>query len=355
MLTSMIPLTTPCRELISAEHTPNLARRLSLQESSCAIIEPAFPAVTMVAQATYLTGTPPSEHGIIANGYYDRTCCEVRNWHQSAKLVQQRRIFDELKVLSQTLGKPMTIFSNCWWSSMYDEKIDYLVTPRPQYLQDGGKVADVYTVPDTLRDKLQKQLGAFPLHRFWGPLTSIESSRWIAKAAELVDEWHDPTLSLIYLPHLDYCLQKFGPQDRTVVPKHLREIDALVESLLQFYERRCPQVRIVFLSEYGISPVNKVVHINRLLRDAGYVRVRRENGGETLDCGASAAFAVADHQVAHVYLRNPDADLENVRAILQKAPGIQLVLDANQQNAYYNRAPLGELHTRYAYATCIHR
>lgn len=326
------------RALISEENTPHLARRLGQAKSSTSLVEPAFPAVTKVAQTTYLTGAPPSAHGIVANGYYDRSCCEVRNWHQSAKLVQHKRIFDELKAKAAAAGQSCTVFVNCWWLTMYDENIDFLVTPRPQYLQDGGKVADVYTHPDSLRDRLQKALGVFPLHRFWGPLTTIESSQWIAKASQLVDEWHDPTLSLIYLPHLDYCLQKSGPDDTKIVPKHLREIDELVNSLLISYEQKHPDVRVVILSEYGISPVSKVVHINKTLRDAGYLKVRTECGGETLDCGASAAFAVSDHQVAHVYIRQPDKDLKGVQELLSRTTGIQAVLNASQQNAYYNRS-----------------
>jgi predicted AlkP superfamily pyrophosphatase or phosphodiesterase len=173
------------------------------------IIEPCFPAVTCVPQTTYLTGKPPSDHGIVANGYYDKECCEIRNWHQSSKVVKSERIFESVTRLGKENGERVTTFSNCWWFSMYDQAIDYMVTPRPQYLQDGGKVADIYTNPPELREKLQASLGTFPLQRFWGPLTSIDSSRWIAKASMEVDRLYNPTLSLIYLPHLDYCLQKF--------------------------------------------------------------------------------------------------------------------------------------------------
>eukprot|EP01119_Soliformovum_irregulare_P022678 TRINITY_DN7811_c0_g1_i1.p1 TRINITY_DN7811_c0_g1~~TRINITY_DN7811_c0_g1_i1.p1 ORF type:complete len:482 (-),score=132.61 TRINITY_DN7811_c0_g1_i1:3-1352(-) len=294
-------------------------------------IRPAFPAVTCVSQTTYLTGKSPSDHGIISNGYYDKECCEIRNWHQSAKLVKSRRIFDEMKAKAQSENKTFTSFVNCWWHTMYDSNIDYLVTPRPQYLQDGGKLPDCYTSPPDLRDRLQNVLGKFPLGKFWGPLTSIASSEWIATASKMVDEWYDPTLSLIYLPHLDYCLQKYGPLDKEIVPLHLKEIDKVVGDLIQFYTNR--GAKIIILSEYGISPVHRVIHPNRILRQNGFVAVRSENGGETLDCGVSRAFCYSDHQVGHVYVRDK-SDIPNVKRILQKTPGIRYVLDANEQNDY---------------------
>ncbi len=226
---------------------------------------------------------------------------------------------------------------------MYDTNIDYLITPRPQYLADGGKIADIYTEPSTLRDSLQKELGRFPLHRFWGPLTSIESSKWIADASIVVDKQYNPTFSMIYLPHLDYCLQKYGPDDVSTVPQHLKEIDQVVYSLIEYYEANYPDVKIIVLSEYGISPVDKVVHVNKILREAGYLKVREENHGETLDCGASRAFALSDHQVAHVFIRDKKRDLEDIKNLLQKVPGIEKVMDANAQDKDYNIERSGDL------------
>ena len=234
----------------------------------------------------------------------------------------------------------------CSHSTVHSTHFIHLIL-SPQYLQNGGKVPDIYTKPASLRDDLQKKLGAFPLHRFWGQLTSIESSQWIADASIYVDKAYNPTLSLVYLPHLDYCLQKFGPTDKTVVPSHLREIDNLVISLINYYTKAHPNVKIMVLSEYGISPVDRVIHINKELRNSGYVQVRKENGGETLDCGASDAFAVSDHQIAHIYIKNKEKDLESVRQLISKIPGIDLVLDSKQQNEYsissYNSDRSGDL------------
>jgi len=181
----------------------------------------------------------------------------------------------------------------------------------------------VYSEPAELRETLQQRLGRFPLFHFWGPASSIVSSRWIADASVLVHERHRPTLTMIYLPQLDYALQKLGP-DHPDIPGHVRAIDAVVGTLIDYFEDR--DTRIVLLGEYGVEPVSTVVHVNRVLREAGLLRVRLERGGELLDAGASDAFAVADHQVAHVYVRDAGR-VDAVRALCRRIDGVEEVLD----------------------------
>src|SRR6202022_1124606 len=106
----------------------------------------------------------------------------------------------------------------------------------------------------------------FPLFHFWGPATSIAASRWIADAALHVRRTRTPTLTLVYLPHLDYDLQRFGPQ-HTRIEKSLAEIEAVAGDLIADAER--DGARIVVLSEYGITPVSTPIHVNRALREAG--------------------------------------------------------------------------------------
>lgn len=255
-------------------------------------------------------------HFVHKQGFYDRSYCEVKNWHQSAKLVKTPRIWDALKAKHPDA----TVFVNGLWHGMHDPNIDFFINVRPQYLQNGGKVADVYTHPAGLREELQGSLGTFPLHRFWGPGTSIESSQWTAAACKQVDREHDPTLTLVYLPHLDYGLQKYGPPvsrsgpseddkihgskvggspddaEGTVV-NDLKEIDKVVEGLVAYYESDEVGAKVVILSEYAITRVERPVYLNRVLREEGLVQVRTENGGETLDCGECRAFALCDHQV----------------------------------------------------------
>ncbi len=285
-------------------------------------IDPMLPAVTTSVQSTYLTGTWPSSHGIVGNGWYDRIDCEVKFWKQSNKLVAQEKIWE----WARKHDSEFTCANMFWWYNMYST-VDYSVTPRPNYLADGRKMPDCYSHPADLRDYLQKELGTFPLFQFWGPGANIVSSKWIADASLLTDKKYDPTLTLIYLPHLDYCLQKFGP-DLNLIRNDLREIDDVVRQLVDYYESR--GAKVIILSEYGITSVNNPVHINRVLREHGFLNVRVERGLELLDAGASRAFAVADHQVAHVYL-NDMSIAEQVRSVLLGIKGVERVLDRNAQ------------------------
>jgi predicted AlkP superfamily pyrophosphatase or phosphodiesterase len=206
---------------------------------------------------------------------------------------------------------------------------DIGVTPRPIYKSDGRKLPDCYTKPAELRDELTGALGAFPLFQFWGPATSIAASRWIADATLHVRRTRAPTLTLAYLPHLDYDLQRLGPDDPRIA-KSLAEIDAVAGDLIADAAR--DGARVVVLSEYGIGRVTTPVHLNRARREAGLLRVRLEDGGEILDVPQSEAFAVADHQVAHVYVAERERIAE-VKQIVAALPGVERVLDRAEQGA----------------------
>jgi len=315
------------------EHTPFLKKYTD--EKKISTIQPMLPAVTTSVQSTYVTGKLPHVHGIVGNGWYDRFDCEVKFWKQSNKLVLGEKIWEKAR-----REDPAFTFSNMfWWYNMYSSA-DYAVTPRPNYLADGRKMPDCYSAPPGLRDDLQRQLGQFPLFQFWGPGANIQSSRWIADASIITDDKYDPTLTLIYLPHLDYCLQKFG-QDLSKIKGELVEIDREVEKLVSHYTKK--RARIILLSEYGITNVNRPVSINRVLREAGLLQVRVERGLELLDAGASAAFAVADHQVAHIYFNDLSVS-GKVKNIIEKIPGVELVLDRTEQARYgIHHARAGDL------------
>jgi predicted AlkP superfamily pyrophosphatase or phosphodiesterase len=197
------------------------------------------------------------------------------------------------------------------------------------YPADGRKIPDVYTQPAELRDELNARLGQFPLFRFWGPATDLAASRWIADCARHVYDAKQPTLTLVYLPHLDYNLQRLGP-GHPAIARDLRAVDALCGELIAHARR--DGTRVVVLSEYGITPVTGAIHVNRALREAGLIRVRTELGLELLDPGASEAFAVADHQIAHVYVRRPER-VPEVRRLLEGLPGVERVLDADGKRA----------------------
>ena len=304
-------------------HAPHLARFAA--SGAVARIDAAFPAVTCTAQTDYLTGVRPGRHGIVGNGWYSREDCEIKFWKQSDKLVQAPRIWERARAIDPSF----TCANLFWWYNMYSS-VDYSVTPRPMYLADGRKLPDVYSSPADLRDELQTALGQFPLFDFWGPRTSIASTKWIAASARHVETRFSPTLSLVYLPHLDYNLQRVGP-GAAAAADDVRQVDEVCGDLIAFYEGR--GVRVVILSEYGLTDVTTPVHLNRVLREHGLIALREERGLELLDPGASTAFAVADHQVAHIYV-NDAARFDDVRALVAKTPGVERVLDDRGKAEY---------------------
>lgn len=321
-------------------NTPHLAKLRD--RGAGAPMTTVLPAVTTSAQATLLTGTLPREHGIVGNGWYDREAGEVRFWQQSNALVHGEKLFEALarRDPSATSAK---LF---WWYNM-GARVDHSITPRPWYPADGRKVMGVYGAPASYPARLEERLGPFPFFDFWGPKAGLASSEWIARAALDTLREERPTLTMVYLPHLDYDHQRYGPDDPRS-QQALAEVDALVGLLMDAADEQ--DVTTVVVSEYAIQDVDRAVLPNVLLREAGLLSVRpaphvvrgqglaagsgaRDPIGERLDPFASRAFAVADHQVAHIYVADP-ADLERTRAALLQSPDIAELLDREAQ-AYY--------------------
>jgi len=302
------------------DRTPHL----NTLAAGSADIRAITPAVTCSMQATYLTGRLPSEHGIVGNGWYFRDLGEVMFWRQSNRLVQSEKIWQSARKRDASF----TCANSFWWYNMVTD-VDWAVTPRPLYCVDGKKLPDCYSIPPELRERFNREFGQFPLFQFWGPATSIASSDWIGRAAMAIEEQYRPTLHLVYLPHLDYILQKVGPDGD--ITRNLEEVDSLCGRLIGFFrDRGC---RVVVLSEYGITGVNRPVHPNRILREAGYLSLKVDLGREYLDPGPSRAFAVADHQIAHVYV-NKAEDIPAVQELFTGIPGVERVLDAEGKRAY---------------------
>ena len=302
------------------EHMPRL-RRVA-QQGYQAQLDTVLPAVTCTAQSTYLTGLPPSEHGIVANGWWFRDLGDILLWRQHSGLVEGERVWETIR-----RHRPGYRVANvCWWYAMGAD-VDTTVTPRPEYHADGRKEPDCWTWPPSLHDELVAELGPFPLFTFWGPGANIESSRWIIGATRKVMPDHD--LTLAYIPHLDYDLQRFGPSGPEAV-RAAQEVDAALAPLLD--DAEAMGATVVVLSEYGITDVDTPVDVNRALRRAGLLHVHRNSTGEILDTWTSRAFAVADHQLAHVYVRNPE-DVPAVRDLLAALPGVEQVLDEEGKRA----------------------
>ena len=298
------------------QHTPNLTA--FARQGGQRPLRTVTPAVTCTVQSTFTTGLLPSGHGCVANGWYFRDLAEVAFWKQSNRLVTGEKIWEA----GRRRDPAFTCAKLFWWYNMYSTA-DIAVTPRPMYPADGRKLPDIHTHPAELRDELQGALGTFPLFHFWGPLADVVSSRWIADSARHVFTTRRPTLTLVYLPHLDYNLQRLGPRNPRIA-SDLRQVDALCGELIEM--ARKDGAAVIVLSEYGITEVTDAVHVNRALREASLLRVRVEMGRELLDAGASEAFAVADHQVAHVYVAKGERVAE-VKALLERLSGVESVQD----------------------------
>jgi predicted AlkP superfamily pyrophosphatase or phosphodiesterase len=303
-----------------SEATPKI--RAFMERHRIARVQPGLPAVTTTMQSTYLTGRLPRDHGIVGNGWYDREYSEHRFWKQSNNLVSGEKLWEALR----RVDPEFTCAKLFWWYNMYSSA-DFSITPRPLYPADGRKVFDIHTQPMGMRERIKKDLGSFPFPHFWGPASSIKSTAWIAESAKWVEERCWPSLNLVYLPHLDYDLQRYGPDMEKITPA-LKEIDDVVGDLIAFFEAR--SIKVILLSEYGITEVDRPVHLNRIFREKGWLSIKNELGRETLDLGGSKVVMIPDHQVAHIYF-NDFSIAPEVIEVLKSTPGVQQVLGKQEK------------------------
>ena len=309
-------------------HTPRI-RAFAERTGGVTRLSVPFPAVTTTVQTSMLTGVPVARHGIVGNGWYDRIEGEVKFWKQSQRFVEAKTVWQK----AREMNSEFTCANVCWWYAMNSD-VDVYVTPRPIYRANGRKVPDCQTRPPELRDELTKSHGAFPLFRFWGPGADIESTRWIVDAAIHVSKRSHPTLQLVYLPHLDYGLQKLGPGHEDV-PRILREVDEEVGRLIDALEHQ--GVEVLLVSEYGIVPVNSDVPLNKTLREAGLISIREELGTEMLIPTECEALAIADHQIAHVYVRDRERR-DEVARLLRAVDGVDSIVPREESQLDHPRS-----------------
>lgn len=311
--------------------TPRLlpyAPRLSAlaQRGWMAPLREVVPAVTCTAQAAILTGETAHKHGIVGNGWLFRDTGEVRFWQQSNRLIQSEPIYKTLRREAAKRQRAFRCAKLFWWFNQ-GAAVDISVTPKPYYAADGNKAFGIQSTPADLSGRLERALGPFPFASFWGPLAGLPCSEWIGRCAAEVVRQERPDLTLVYLPHLDYDPQRFGP-DGCDMPRLVGELDRACEPLLD--AAKTAGARVWVVSEYGHVPVRRAVLPNRALRRAGLLAVRPGPFGENLDTFGSRAFAVCDHQLAHVYAAEP-ADLGQVRELLSGLPGVARVLGGDER------------------------
>jgi predicted AlkP superfamily pyrophosphatase or phosphodiesterase len=290
------------------------------------------PAVTCTAQATLLTGATPEAHGIVANGWLWRDTGEVRFWQQSNRLLQAEPLYQTAHRRARQRGQAFRCAKLFWWFNQ-GAAVDVSVTPKPHYGADGNKVFGIHGTPEGVTDRLERTLGPFPFATFWGPMAGLPCTQWIARCAAEVLRGERPDLTLVYLPHLDYDPQRFGPQGCDL-PRLVRELDNACAPLLD--TAREVGARVWVVSEYGHVEVRRAVLPNRALRQAELLTVRPGPFGEMPDLFNSRAFAVCDHQLAHVYVSDP-ADLPRVRDVLAPLPGVARLLVGEERAELHQR------------------
>ncbi|MCK6439104.1 MAG: alkaline phosphatase family protein [Planctomycetes bacterium] len=306
------------------QYAPNLAA-----VGKASPLKGITPALTMPAQATMLTGVAPRVHGVVANGWYWRDLGEVRNWVQANALLSRPPLYDIARERAIKRGEPFTCAKMFWWFNQ-GARVEWSVTPKPHYGADGSKVFDIQSSPEPFARELETAHGKFPFFNFWGPNAGLPATDWIARASAATIRDKRPTLALVYLPHLDYDLQRRGPSGCDL-PKLAGELDGCAKLMID--AAREVGASILVVSEYGIGDVSRPVYLNRVLRRQGWLTTRSGPFGEMLDTFGSKAFAVCDHQVAHVYVGDK-ADIAPVRDLLQNTDGVGAVLDREGQRAY---------------------
>jgi hypothetical protein len=317
---------------------PNLSRLFV--GGGNAILVPSFPAVTCPVQANMTTGCPPSEHGVVANGFYWRDQHRVEMWTSWNDCIQRPQIWDVLH------DRDRAITSAVWFPlHSKGSGADYLCTPAPVHNADGSESPWCFTRPESLYDELKTKHGHFPLQHFWGPLAGIQSTTWIVDTAVVTAERYKPNFFYIYLPHLDYAAQKSGP-DSKAAHQAVAELDVEIGKLIKGFEKAYSEPPLwLAASEYVISAVHDVTFPNRVLRDAGLLKVNDSDEGENLDFAASKAWALADHQFSHIYVQDSDPKIiKKVARLFAKHPGIANVLTGDDFPKYkINHARTGDV------------
>ncbi len=297
-----------------------------------------FPAVTCPAQASFRTASDPAKHGMVANGFFDPVLHKAFFWEQSSGLYSGKRIWEDFRRGGGTVGQI------CWQQSLGTDS-DLVLSPAPIHKHHGGMIQDFYARPATLYKDLVASIGrSFKLQSYWGPLTSAASTKWIADATvELLETGRAADLQLTYLPHLDYELQKNGPDSPKANAAFQMLEDALAELLAA--AKKAGYETLIF-GDYAMGPAENVVYPNKILRKAEAFRARNVSGMLYPDLYSSAAFALCDHQVAHIHL-DAKADPAEIAGLFKGIAGIRSVLTKDEPGdapvAYIDNPRAGEV------------
>lgn len=325
-MSSTVLVSLPGLRSEDLEQMPNLQKLA--QNGSAKPLTSSFPCVTCPVQANLTTGVGPDVHGVIANGFFYRDKGEVELWTAWNECIESPQVWDLLHEADPSITSAV-------WFPMHSKGAgaDYICTPAPIHNPDGSESLWCYTKPEQLYGELRDDLGHFPLMNFWGPIANIKSSDWIIDSAIKAAHQFNPNFFYIYVTHLDYAAQKHGPDSPEAI-QAVKDLDASLGRLIAGLESSSmDSIHWLFASEYTISEVNDVCYPNRILRDAGHLSLQEDDGLEQLIPGDSKAWAMVDHQLAHVFVKNAE-DVEEVASLFRDHPLVEEVLVGAERQKY---------------------
>lgn len=274
-----------------------------------------FPAVTSTAQATLRTALPPKEHGIISNGIFSREFARPFFWEQSSRLARGSRIWEGAR------AKGMSV-ALLFFQQSLGEDADFILSPAPVHKHGGGMILSCHAMPGSLSRELESSFGPFPLSKYWGPMASPAAGDIVVRYVEHIASRHNPDLLFAYLPTLDYDLQRFGPDG----PKAENSFRRLERQLLLLSTlARETGSSFTAIGDYAIEKASEAVLPNLILREEGLFAVRDVRSMKYPDIHFSRAFAMADHEIAHVYVKNR-ADIAAVKRVFDSSGLFERVL-----------------------------
>ncbi|MGN0844064.1 MAG: nucleotide pyrophosphatase/phosphodiesterase family protein [Kiritimatiellia bacterium] len=291
-----------------------------------------FPALTCVVQGTLRTGLLPCVHGMTSNGYYSKILQKPSFWEQSSALVRGGRIWERARSSGSTVGM-------FFFQQSLGETVDALVSPAPIHRHGGGMIMANYAQPEGAAEAMRKKLGTFPLWRYWGPLASAKAGDSVLEHFLVMRDRYDPDICFLYLPTLDYEAQRYGPlhpRSAAAFERFRRELERLVA-----LAKQCGS-EVTVLGEYAIGKTTMApVYPNKTLRRYGLFFTRDVGGRLYPDFAASKAFAMVDHEIAHVYVRHPE-DVEFVRSVLAETGEYERV-EVAREGAEWAHSSAGQL------------
>lgn len=252
---------------------------------------PAFPSLAAASFATLVTGTLPGDHGLIGDAYFDRDAGHVVTRPFPDALIKGPKLWERLKARRPD-AKALAWFT----PNLQGAHIDLAAWV--------GEESGLATQPANLADSLERSFGPYPAPRALpaGEPLPIAATAWMLRTASHLINQEGPDLSILRVPYLGQVARRYGPDGREACRAVIE-----LERILSTFLASLPRSTVVLVATESVAtPVIAPFHPNLVLRDLGLLEfTSAEGGGLDIDLQRSAAFALTDHQLCHIYLNDP--------------------------------------------------